>query len=268
MSSKRNISFVNANIHFRRSPAEIALFFFSSPFEEQTLDVPLKSKQISRRFAQCSPAEAARQEGQMLDCQTVSDDQQAELDKMRTRCVSDVVCVCAVPAPDLRHRLQHVVGQQRQVLRTSCSGELAGVRRLFSHDGKDRETVGSSLWCFFRAVRFSDTHRNKGRIYLRSDQNSCVYVENDYFIITALVFRLCFHLFRPRPHGGAVVQRKEADCPALPKACTCTQDSKGPPGPAGPPVSTAVTHTHTVRQTQAAVSLALTRFLKDSLSVK
>uniref|UniRef100_A0A3Q3QYN1 Collagen, type XIV, alpha 1b n=1 Tax=Monopterus albus TaxID=43700 RepID=A0A3Q3QYN1_MONAL len=31
--------------------------------------------------------------------------------------------------------------------------------------------------------------------------------------------------------------RKEADCPALPKACTCTQDSKGPPGPAGPPVS-------------------------------
>ncbi|XP_041812046.1 collagen alpha-1(XIV) chain isoform X3 [Chelmon rostratus] len=29
--------------------------------------------------------------------------------------------------------------------------------------------------------------------------------------------------------------RKEADCPAMPKACTCTQDSKGPPGPAGPP---------------------------------
>ncbi|KAM3596124.1 uncharacterized protein V6R79_008541 [Siganus canaliculatus] len=29
--------------------------------------------------------------------------------------------------------------------------------------------------------------------------------------------------------------RKEADCPALPKACTCTQDSKGPAGPAGPP---------------------------------
>ncbi|XP_076610393.1 collagen alpha-1(XIV) chain isoform X2 [Chaetodon auriga] len=29
--------------------------------------------------------------------------------------------------------------------------------------------------------------------------------------------------------------RKEADCPALPKACTCTQDSKGPPGPLGPP---------------------------------
>ncbi|XP_026012485.1 collagen alpha-1(XIV) chain isoform X6 [Astatotilapia calliptera] len=29
--------------------------------------------------------------------------------------------------------------------------------------------------------------------------------------------------------------RKEVDCPALPKACTCTQDSKGPPGPAGPP---------------------------------
>ncbi|XP_044192655.1 collagen alpha-1(XIV) chain isoform X2 [Thunnus albacares] len=29
--------------------------------------------------------------------------------------------------------------------------------------------------------------------------------------------------------------RKEVDCPALPKACTCTQDSKGPAGPAGPP---------------------------------
>ncbi|XP_047186287.1 collagen alpha-1(XIV) chain isoform X2 [Scophthalmus maximus] len=29
--------------------------------------------------------------------------------------------------------------------------------------------------------------------------------------------------------------RKEVDCPALPKACTCTQDSKGPPGPIGPP---------------------------------
>ncbi|XP_016896657.1 collagen alpha-1(XIV) chain isoform X2 [Cynoglossus semilaevis] len=29
--------------------------------------------------------------------------------------------------------------------------------------------------------------------------------------------------------------RKEVDCPALPKACTCTQDSKGPPGPTGPP---------------------------------
>ncbi|KAM7384842.1 hypothetical protein PAMA_011955 [Pampus argenteus] len=29
--------------------------------------------------------------------------------------------------------------------------------------------------------------------------------------------------------------RKEVDCPALPKACTCTQDSKGPPGPHGLP---------------------------------
>ncbi|XP_077362333.1 collagen alpha-1(XIV) chain-like isoform X2 [Festucalex cinctus] len=29
--------------------------------------------------------------------------------------------------------------------------------------------------------------------------------------------------------------RNEAQCPAMPKACTCTQDSKGPPGPAGPP---------------------------------
>lgn len=29
--------------------------------------------------------------------------------------------------------------------------------------------------------------------------------------------------------------RKEVDCPAMPKACTCTQDSKGPAGPPGPP---------------------------------
>uniref|UniRef100_A0A673H8C5 Collagen alpha-1(XIV) chain-like n=1 Tax=Sinocyclocheilus rhinocerous TaxID=307959 RepID=A0A673H8C5_9TELE len=29
--------------------------------------------------------------------------------------------------------------------------------------------------------------------------------------------------------------RKEAECPSLPRACTCTQDSKGPPGLAGPP---------------------------------
>uniref|UniRef100_A0A672M260 VWFA domain-containing protein n=1 Tax=Sinocyclocheilus grahami TaxID=75366 RepID=A0A672M260_SINGR len=31
------------------------------------------------------------------------------------------------------------------------------------------------------------------------------------------------------------LQRKEAECPSLPRACTCTQDSKGPPGLAGPP---------------------------------
>ncbi|XP_041665058.1 collagen alpha-1(XIV) chain-like isoform X1 [Cheilinus undulatus] len=29
--------------------------------------------------------------------------------------------------------------------------------------------------------------------------------------------------------------RKEVDCPAMPKACTCTQDSKGPAGPPGVP---------------------------------
>ncbi|KAM6973005.1 collagen alpha-1(XIV) chain [Aplochiton taeniatus] len=29
--------------------------------------------------------------------------------------------------------------------------------------------------------------------------------------------------------------RKEEDCPALPRSCTCTQDSKGPEGPPGPP---------------------------------
>uniref|UniRef100_W5LGS1 Collagen type XIV alpha 1 chain n=1 Tax=Astyanax mexicanus TaxID=7994 RepID=W5LGS1_ASTMX len=30
--------------------------------------------------------------------------------------------------------------------------------------------------------------------------------------------------------------RVEQDCPALPHACTCSQESKGPPGPSGPPV--------------------------------
>ncbi|XP_063073614.1 collagen alpha-1(XIV) chain, partial [Engraulis encrasicolus] len=29
--------------------------------------------------------------------------------------------------------------------------------------------------------------------------------------------------------------RKEEDCPSMPHACTCSQDSKGPPGPSGPP---------------------------------
>ncbi|CDQ57389.1 unnamed protein product [Oncorhynchus mykiss] len=29
--------------------------------------------------------------------------------------------------------------------------------------------------------------------------------------------------------------RKEEDCPAMPRACTCSQESKGPPGPTGPP---------------------------------
>ncbi|XP_067888659.1 collagen alpha-1(XIV) chain isoform X2 [Heterodontus francisci] len=31
--------------------------------------------------------------------------------------------------------------------------------------------------------------------------------------------------------------RDEGNCPALPHACTCSQDSKGPPGPLGPPGS-------------------------------
>uniref|UniRef100_A0A3Q3EL43 Collagen, type XIV, alpha 1a n=1 Tax=Labrus bergylta TaxID=56723 RepID=A0A3Q3EL43_9LABR len=30
--------------------------------------------------------------------------------------------------------------------------------------------------------------------------------------------------------------RVEEQCPAMPHACTCSQDSKGPPGPSGPPV--------------------------------
>ncbi|XP_077577231.1 collagen alpha-1(XIV) chain isoform X2 [Stigmatopora nigra] len=29
--------------------------------------------------------------------------------------------------------------------------------------------------------------------------------------------------------------RVEEDCPSMPQACTCSQDSKGPPGPSGPP---------------------------------
>lgn len=31
-------------------------------------------------------------------------------------------------------------------------------------------------------------------------------------------------------------QRVEEQCPPMPHACTCSQDSKGPPGPSGPPV--------------------------------
>ncbi|MEQ2251732.1 hypothetical protein ILYODFUR_014176, partial [Ilyodon furcidens] len=30
--------------------------------------------------------------------------------------------------------------------------------------------------------------------------------------------------------------RLEEQCPPLPHACTCSQESKGPPGPSGPPV--------------------------------
>lgn len=59
-----------------------------------------------------------------------------------------------------------------------------------------------------------------------------------YIYLFAFVFSLC------HPHHAVVIQRKEVDCPALPKACTCTQDSKGPPGPAGPPVRHTHTHTH------------------------
>lgn len=35
---------------------------------------------------------------------------------------------------------------------------------------------------------------------------------------------------------SVVLQRLEEDCPAMPHACSCSQDSKGPPGPTGPPV--------------------------------
>lgn len=35
-------------------------------------------------------------------------------------------------------------------------------------------------------------------------------------------------------------QRVEEQCPPLPHACTCSQESKGPPGPSGPPVWTPV----------------------------
>lgn len=59
-----------------------------------------------------------------------------------------------------------------------------------------------------------------------------------YIYLLAFVFSLC------HPHHAVVIQRKEVDCPALPKACTCTQDSKGPAGPAGPPVRHTHTHTH------------------------
>lgn len=58
-------------------------------------------------------------------------------------------------------------------------------------------------------------------------------------------FLFCFVLFclpSCHRHHAVIIQRKEADCPAMPKACTCTQDSKGPPGPAGPPVSRTQIH--------------------------
>lgn len=42
----------------------------------------------------------------------------------------------------------------------------------------------------------------------------------------------------------AVFQRKEEDCPALPRACTCSQDSKGPAGPPGPPVRALLVKKH------------------------
>uniref|UniRef100_A0A8K9UJ14 Collagen type XIV alpha 1 chain n=1 Tax=Oncorhynchus mykiss TaxID=8022 RepID=A0A8K9UJ14_ONCMY len=36
--------------------------------------------------------------------------------------------------------------------------------------------------------------------------------------------------------------RLEEDCPAMPHACSCSQDSKGPPGPTGPPVKSSYCH--------------------------
>lgn len=93
----------------------------------------------------------------------------------------------SVPAPDLRYRLQYFVGQQRQMLRTSWTGEVPVCHRLWG--GYHHSGGSPSQW----GVTISSP---------------------------------CF-----------LPQRKEADCPAMPKACTCTQDSKGPPGPPGPPVS-------------------------------
>lgn len=52
------------------------------------------------------------------------------------------------------------------------------------------------------------------------------------FIQSSSLPFLFLHVFH-----AVIIQRKEVDCPAMPKACTCTQDSKGPPGPTGPPVS-------------------------------
>lgn len=85
--------------------------------------------------------------------------------------------VSPVPAADLRHRLQHLVGRQGPLLRASRPGGVP-LRPPFAP------------------------------LTLDSDSASC-----------------------------SLLQRKEADCPAMPKACTCTQDSRGLPGPPGPPVS-------------------------------
>lgn len=45
-----------------------------------------------------------------------------------------------------------------------------------------------------------------------------------------------FHFQFIGEYSFSKFQRDEAKCPALPNACTCTQDSVGPPGPPGPAV--------------------------------
>lgn len=59
------------------------------------------------------------------------------------------------------------------------------------------------------------------------------------------------HLF-PEYRPGALYnqciyvcfQRVEEQCPSMPHACTCSQDSKGPPGPSGPPVRSHIHSLH------------------------
>uniref|UniRef100_A0A8C4EFR0 Collagen alpha-1(XIV) chain n=1 Tax=Dicentrarchus labrax TaxID=13489 RepID=A0A8C4EFR0_DICLA len=47
--------------------------------------------------------------------------------------------------------------------------------------------------------------------------------------------------------------RVEEQCPSMPHACTCSQDSKGPPGPSGPPVRSSLFVLQGDVQSQAAV---------------
>lgn len=65
-------------------------------------------------------------------------------------------------------------------------------------------------------------YHDKLQVYVHS--NDAALVSHEYRLEVYSHFTyLCF-------------QRVEEQCPPMPHACTCSQDSKGPPGPSGPPV--------------------------------
>lgn len=90
-----------------------------------------------------------------------------------------------------------------------------------------KNNIFRSLTMFVH-MRFNDLrelHRHPwltwtNKVLLDSQRGNSPVVEMVY----DMLFCLCFP------------QRVEEDCPAMPHACTCAQDSKGPPGPSGPPV--------------------------------